>query len=260
MLKKTLVLVLAIFIAPIVALATGGSTNTGFVNGPVWFSDNSPSDTGGVIDVYTAIFNAEKNTVDFSISLKDNNVVVQTKSISVEPKETKTVKFAWNVGKGKHTFFAEINSAKINGEDIDIKKSKTSLVSISVGDSVSIPSQDSMKPIAMLENMNLKPGSTEDKVKNWLIQKINNIEKWRTTKESEFKESLVEVKKDRESIEGETAAVRGISFLHMWGLMIAGFILSFAVLFYLFTFTVFVWLLRKIFDILRRILRRREEV
>ncbi len=261
MVKKIFSGILLTLLTPLIVLASVSSSNTGFVSGPVWFSNTTPAKDTNTISVYSAIFNDEDLDVDFSVSLMDNGITVQSKNINIFSKETKTITFDWNVGKGKHTFVAKITEAYKNGISLDVSKKNTQSVSLSIGESVPVHSDvgSSNKSIKLLESINFKPDSFESKAKDWLIESIDKLESWRVDKSNEAKTSLAKVKSDRENLTETKPAVKVLSFLHMWGLMIAGFILAISALFYLVGFILVVWVIKKSFQIIRFIFHRREE-
>jgi len=248
---------LSFLLIPFALFAEGISTRTGFVDGPVWFSEESLK-LGQTVKLYTAIFNGEDSKIILKVDFIDDTTALSTKEIIINPNETKTVSIDWKVSSGSHEIFAVISSSKKSEENIILERVKTQPVKFSVTQDV---------PGGVVKNaITNKFSSIFEGDKNFLqkadiLFKINfaKSEEWREEKLVDFKNSKEKVEKRREGDKDAKTSVKVISLIHFYSLTAIYFIFSVSVIFYLLAVILAYLSLRTIWRILKRIFRKKYE-
>ena len=92
-------------------------STTGFIPGQIWYSKETLIE-GDTVNIYTAIWNGEKDTVSAKVEFYDKNVILGTREISISSGELKDVYIPWKITSGDHVISAKIISslATISGK------------------------------------------------------------------------------------------------------------------------------------------------
>ncbi len=248
---------LSFLLVPFAAMAEGTSTRTGFVDGPVWFSEESLK-VDQTVKIYTAIFNGEDTKLTLKVDFIDGTTALSSKEVFVSPNETKTVSTDWKVSLGSHNVYAVIASPKVDGENVLLQRSKTDSVKFSVTKEV---------PGSVVKNaltgkfgdIFSGEGDFMEKADSWFKMNFKKSEEFREKTLEKIKASKEKVAKSREDQKDAKTRDKIVLSGHFYGLAFVGFIFSVSVVFYI-CFVILIYLvLRTIWRILRRILRRRHE-
>lgn len=103
------------------------SNVSGFIPGQIWYSKDDLIE-GETVDIHTAIWNGEKNSLSTKVEFYDKNVILGTREIVVAPSELKDVYVSWKITSGDHVISAKIISSLSN---VSGKKEKIVLNRIS---------------------------------------------------------------------------------------------------------------------------------
>lgn len=86
--------------------------NSGFIPGQIWYSKESLIE-GETVNIYTAIWNGEKDTVSSKVEFYDKNVILGTREISISSGELKDVYIPWKITAGDHVISAKTISSTV---------------------------------------------------------------------------------------------------------------------------------------------------
>jgi len=86
--------------------------NSGFIPGQIWYSKESLIE-GDTVNIYTAIWNGEKDTVSVKVEFYDKNVILGTREISVLSGELNAVYIPWKITSGDHVISAKTISSTV---------------------------------------------------------------------------------------------------------------------------------------------------
>lgn len=89
------------------------SNVSGFIPGQIWYSKDDLIE-GETVDIHTAIWNGEKNSLSTKVEFYDKNVILGTREIVVAPSELKDVYVSWKITSGDHVISAKIISSLSN--------------------------------------------------------------------------------------------------------------------------------------------------
>lgn len=119
--------------------------SSGFIPGQIWYSTSS-MEVGDNVDIHTAVWNGESNTVSFKIEFYDHSVILGTKSISVKTKELKDISVPWKITAGNHLISAKIilSQINVNGKNEDILLDNNTTITDKKNILVKIPSNNSI--------------------------------------------------------------------------------------------------------------------
>lgn len=139
-------------------------SNTGFIPGQIWYSEN-PLVEGQTVKVYTAVWNGDNYPLEANVEFYDKNVILGTRSISV-PKDTiQNVSISWKVTAGDHVISAKILSSKI------IESGKSSPVVLERNTT----EEDRKFVSKLIEQIDGTPVSSTDAIKNKLDETKANL-------------------------------------------------------------------------------------
>lgn len=179
--KYSLLFILFTFLAlPVYAMAI---TNSGFIPGQIWYSKGILTE-GDTVNIHTAVWNGEKETLSIKVEFYDKNVILGTRDVILASSELKDVYVPWKITAGDHVISAKIISslATISGKKENISLDRN----ITVNDKqfISVVSKDD-------QGVPLGTSPLTDALKNQLnntATEINNIipEKVTTTISDSF--------------------------------------------------------------------------
>lgn len=102
--------------------------NSGFIPGQIWYSSEELT-AGETVDIHTAVWNTEKNSISVKVQFYDKDVILGTRDIILSSLELKDVYIPWKVTSGDHIISAKITSstATVSGkkENITLERSST---------------------------------------------------------------------------------------------------------------------------------------
>ncbi len=249
-------ILLALFF-PVFLFAQEISSRTGFVDGSVWFSDESIS-LGETIKIHTAVFNGEDSRLTLKVDFIDTTTVLSTKEISLSPNETKTVSADWKASSGSHEIYAQISYSSVDGKQIILNRDKTETVTFSV--TKEVPGNVVKKAlIGKFSSVFEGEGSFTEKADSWFKLNFKKSEEFRekTLEKIEKSKSLVE--KKRKENKDEKTFVKIITFVHFYSLVVLKYIFSVSIIFYITAVILLYMALRILWRILRRIFRKKHE-
>ena len=247
---------------PFVSLAQNTSPRTGFVDGQVWFPEESIS-LDETTQIFTAVFNGEDSKLTVNVDFLDNNTFLGTKEVSISPNKTETISVDWKVSTGSHSVFALISSAKVDNKKVVLERIKTDQVKFSV--TKEIPGSVAKKAIDN-KLFGVVDGAVEGvkglnmgKVDSWFNENFKKYEEFREKNLEKVKISKTKVAKTRETDKDVSKALKAMTFLHFYLLVLVGFILSVTIIFYALSVVLLYFVLRIFWRILKKIFRRKHE-
>jgi len=84
--------------------------NSGFIPGEIWYSKETLME-GDTVNIYTAVWNGEKNPISTKIEFYDKNVILGSRDITVPSLTLKDVYIPWKITSGDHVISAKIISS-----------------------------------------------------------------------------------------------------------------------------------------------------
>ncbi len=103
--------------------------NSGFIPGQIWYSKATLVE-GDTVNIHTAIWNGEKNSLSAKVEFYDKNVILGSRDVVLAPSELKDISVAWKITAGDHVISAKIISslATVSGvkEKIVLDRTTTS--------------------------------------------------------------------------------------------------------------------------------------
>lgn len=85
----------------------------GFILDQIWYSNNSPKE-GDIVNIYTAVWNGNKNPLSAKVEFYDKNVILGTRDIVIPSEKLSEVSVSWKVTGGDHSISAKIISSTLN--------------------------------------------------------------------------------------------------------------------------------------------------
>jgi hypothetical protein len=249
--------------------------NSGFIPGQIWYSKEALVE-GETINIHTAVWNSEKETLSAKVEFYDKNVILGSRDIVLSSSELKDVYIPWKITSGDHLISAKIISsqATVSGkkEKVILSRNTTSndkqFVSVvtknSQGESVSntdvISNQISKTSsdlvgilpdniettvtsgIGVIDDFRDKTSSNIDQIKYNTKKEINLID-------AKIKEKTVAQTLDEKS-NLEDATKKPIAYIKLFLFTTLSFIFGSKIIFYglllLVLFYIFRWIYRKI--------------
>ncbi len=254
---KFKVFILSLFLVPYTLFAQGTSLRTGFVDGPVWFSDESLV-LGETTKIYTAIFNGEDTKLSVKVDFIDDTIVLGTKDITLNSNETRGISIDWKITTGSHKIFARIASATVNGKTVLLDRDVTDAISFSVTKEI---------PGSVVKNALMAKFSTILEGEGTFTQKADSWFKLNFKKSEEFREQTLKkienskkvVEKRRLEEKNKKTSEKIIPAIHFYALIVAKFIFSVSIVFYLCAIALAYLVLCTLWRILKRIFRKKHE-
>ncbi len=118
-----------LLLAPFSFIYSASTSNSGFIPGQIWYS-NSNLVVGETVNIYTAVWNGNNETISAKVEFYDKNVVLGSRDVTVSPNELKEVSVSWKITAGDHLISAKIISSTqtVSGkkENITLSNSTTS--------------------------------------------------------------------------------------------------------------------------------------
>ena len=249
--------VFLLLLIPSALMAEGISARTGFIDGPIWFSEEFLK-VEDKVKIYTAVFNAEDSRLVLKVDFVDDDTVISSKDVIVSPNETKTISADWKVSLGSHQIFAIISSSKIDDKQVILERVKTSSVKFSTTKDV---------PANLVKNAISSKFSSVIKTDGNFIDKVDSWFKLNFVKSEEFREEkLTDLKKTKEDLsvkiekeKDSESRAKIVSKAYLFALIAVVFIFSVSIAFYICLLIIFYIILRTIWKILKRIFRKKHE-
>jgi len=157
-----LVIILStLFATPIFADTT---VNSGFIPGQIWYSKD-PLIEGDTVNIHTAAWNGETNSVNVKVEFYDKNVILGSRDVIIAPTELQDVSIPWKITAGDHEISAKIISSTVavSGKTEKVTLKRTSTAS------------DKQFVAVLVKNKDGDPISEADVLKNQLDQASSTI-------------------------------------------------------------------------------------
>ena len=232
-----------IFAAPL-------SPRTGFVDGPVWFSEESIS-FDEPLTTYAAIFNGEKETFSATVQFLDGETLLSEKKVAVLAGQTETVSAVWRPGLGSHKVTAKIISATLSGGAVIPERTSTEPISFTV--TKEVPGNVAARALG---------NGAEDLLAQadaWFEEHFAKSEAFRKEKIVTLTESKEKVVQEKQELKDKKVPTKVLVYAHLVLLYIVCFVFSVSVIFYLVAALLAYIVLRCLWRILKRIFRRKYE-
>ncbi|HLP86603.1 MAG TPA: hypothetical protein VK153_01880 [Candidatus Paceibacterota bacterium] len=127
--KKYFVFLFIVFTFLSLNLKVFADASSGFIPGQIWYSNDNLV-AGETVNIHTAVWNAEKNSISVKVQFYDKDTILGTRDIVLSSLELKDVYIPWKVTSGDHTISAKITSSvvTISGkkENVTLERSSTS--------------------------------------------------------------------------------------------------------------------------------------
>ena len=272
--RKVFVIISFIFFSAFLAPAfADASSISGFIPGQIWYSKSELIE-GDTVNIYTAVWNSDKNPLSVKVEFYDKNVILGTREVTLSPSELKSVSVPWKITLGDHVISAKIVSSleNISGtkekvvleNDTTENDRKTVKVTISKDDgSVNSPAEDVVKTqieATTEEIKNIIPESVSDTVSG-TVGRLDDFRNESYVKVSDLKSNAkeeVKLSKDNNTKEDskndnqiKDAVDNPLAYVKLFLFSVATFILGSKLIFYaLLVFLVFI-ILRAIYRGLR---------
>jgi hypothetical protein len=114
-------------------------------------------------------------------------------------------------------------------------------------------------PAVFLEGIKLQEGSFGDKVRTTVSTFLVHTENWRKDAKVSLGAALEKVKAARVAHPDDPPHVKAMTFIHMWVLMIVGFVFGVSFIFYTVAIIIAIFVLKRIFRIIVALFRRRAD-
>ncbi len=108
--KKYFIFLFAIFSLTFSLPALALTSSSGFIPGQIWYS-KEPLVEGETVNIHTAVWNGEKNSLTAKVEFYDKNVILGSRDVVLTPSELKDVFVSWKITSGDHIISAKIISS-----------------------------------------------------------------------------------------------------------------------------------------------------
>lgn len=142
---------------------TLASTDTGIIPGSIWYSKDKLVE-GDKVQIYTALWNGDTNTVLFKVEFHDGETLLGTRDVSIPSQTLSSVSVSWTVTSGDHTIYAKIISSTVGASKQNINPSNTKT------------EEDKQFVPIVLKTIDGKPSDTKDVLNNEINKVQDKIE------------------------------------------------------------------------------------
>jgi hypothetical protein len=265
------IIISTFLLLPVYVLAV---TNSGFIPGQIWYSKDTLVE-GDTVDIHTAVFNGEKNSILAKVEFYDKNVILGSRDITLTSLELKDVFVSWKVTSGDHVISAKITSSQ---QTVLGKKEKIILGRNETSDDKQFVSvvvrNDKGEPISETNTIQNKLENTGEKINDLLPKEVSDsisssftvVENFRTNTSVQINKTKEETKKEIASMESEDKSIldkvakepnledstkKPITYIKLFLFTILALIFSNKILFYVVLVLVVFFILRKIYRLIR---------
>lgn len=192
---------------------------SGFIPGQIWYSKDTLTE-GDTVNIHTAVWNSEKNSLSAKVEFYDKNVILGTRDIVLASSELKDVYVPWKITSGDHIISAKIISSTMTtsgkNEKIVLNKVLTSSDKQSVSavskndDSTKASEGDSLKTEIDKVNSNINniiPAS----VSSIVSDNFSILDSFRDQTSLEINTTKNETQKEIDSIDSSKKEVKPLS-------------------------------------------------
>lgn len=247
--------------------------NSGFIPGQIWYSKDKLVE-GDTVNIHTAIWNSEKNSLSIKVEFYDKNVILGSRDTTLNSLEIKDVSIPWKVTAGDHVISAKIISSLAT---ISNKKEKVILGRVETSNDkqfVSVVVKNNLgESVTEADLLKNQIGETTAKINSFVPESISNpvsdglgsIDNFRNNTLAKIDTAKTETKKEIGKILGASTSVspnnekvnnsqdsikKPIAYIKLFFLSILSFIFGSSLVFYsalaLILFFVIRWIYRKI--------------
>ena len=248
--------------------------SSGFIPGQIWYSSEELV-AGETVNIHTAVWNAEKNSISVKVQFYDKSVILGTRDITLASLELKDVYIPWKVTSGDHVISAKITSsiATVSGkkENVTLERSSTSndkqFVPVVAKNEKGEEVENSIEN--KLENTGEKINEMlPEEVSTFISDKFTAIEDFRVEKSDkvdiakEKAQTEMDIIKSKEVAEGDSKTVasstniedateKPITYIKLFLFTALSFILGSKIVFYGLSIVIIFLILRSIYRKLR---------
>ena len=140
-------------------------SNTGFVPGQIWYSKDTIVE-GDTVKVYTAVWNNSTSPLSTKVEFYDQNVILGTRDIVVNPLELKETDISWKVTAGDH-----IITAKIISPSVSVSGKKQAVVV----DNFTTEASHTFVPV-VVQTINGQPATSTDVIKSQIDKATSSLD------------------------------------------------------------------------------------
>ncbi len=270
-----------------IALSCAVSTYaaTGFIDTPIWFTPESPSD-GDTVTVYAVFKNTEKVPLNGTVLFYDNELLLGKKQLSIASNNVSLASVSFKIGPGEHAFSAQMSNLTEIGEGgktVPVALPVTSAKATNYFVSKTIPNpfsaqagSDSTASEKLLLNQvdeiqKKVLDSVPDTVKDTVSEKTKSLDSWRnvtaesfSTKKSTAEKSLDTLTKQKaEALKKGSIAPSAkyvdtpLAYVRLWLFSMLAFLFGTPVMFYIVGLLLVFFVLRFLFSKIVKFIRRK---
>ena len=180
-------------------------TNSGFIPGQIWYS-NEPLIEGETVNIHTAVWNGEKESLSVKVEFYDKNVILGSRDVILSPSELKDVDISWKITAGDHVISAKITSSIITISGQNEKVVLSRIITSNDKQFVPVSNADLLKTQidkTSAEINNILPENVSDSISNSFVA----LEDFRNEKYTKIVEVKDETKKEIEEMKNEDKSI-----------------------------------------------------
>jgi hypothetical protein len=276
MMMKKYFLFLLIVLSTVMATQVYAETlaSSGFIPGQIWYSKAELVE-GDTVNIHTAIWNAEKNTLAAKVEFYDKNVILGSRDVILAPSELKDVSVSWKITAGDHVISAKIISslATVSGvkEKVVLERIVTSndrqFVSVQVKDNSLEKTADDKKLQTQIDKTNSEFNNiVPEKVSTQVVSTFNIVDDFRDKtltqvtaikKDTQNKidqikdKNKITVEVSNEKVSLPNATEKPIAYIKLFLFSLFVFILGTKIIFYGLSILIIFWIIRFIYRKIR---------
>jgi hypothetical protein len=276
MMMKKYFLFLLIVLSTVMATQVYAETlaSSGFIPGQIWYSKAELVE-GDTVNIHTAIWNAEKNTLAAKVEFYDKNVILGSRDVILAPSELKDVSVSWKITAGDHVISAKIISslATVSGvkEKVVLERIVTSndrqFVSVQVKDNSLEKTADDKKLQTQIDKTNSEINNiVPEKVSTQVVSTFNIVDDFRDKtltqvtaikKDTQNKidqikdKNKITVEVSNEKVSLPNATEKPIAYIKLFLFSLFVFILGTKIIFYGLSILIIFWIIRFIYRKIR---------
>jgi hypothetical protein len=224
------------------------SASTGFVQDTVSISDPTVLE-GEQTQLQISFANHEDDNLQGKITFYNNDELLGSRDLDLASGETGNYSLDWEASFGEHSFIARAESLRLDGNSVTILGLSTTPREIVIGFNNSDVAQ----------NLRAKGGASAiaagviDELYNFVRPLAQRMDAWRLGQIPSIEKTQQRIKNDKELAEGR---IKPILTVHNLILSLALLIVSNQTVFFACAATIIVFVIVRIFKLLRRLMRR----
>ena len=224
------------------------ANTTGFTTETVEIQKSSIVE-GDEVELLVRFANFEEKTLTGKISFYDADVLLGSRELNLEGGQSGEYIITWQATLGEHSFIAKAESLKLEGSNVAILGPSTTPKEFMIG----------FKSSSVAENLRQRGGfaavvaGVMDETQEFFATIIKNLDVWRMSKIQPLQETQERIAGEKEET---TEKMRAIIVVHGIIVAILIFIVTKKIVFFALVAILLFWLLSKIVQIFKRIIRK----